>query len=183
VSPLDSNLAVAQLTQAKLGDLKGSERRRQVKELLRLTGLLEQGSVSLNQRATTLAALAVAALGAFGAFATRLSEIHSLGMTIAAAALLTAATVALLAAALFALRSARPGGKWSDNFAAWSRTAIEQPPDRDALAEHLASTIKMQLRRNRDKAELMKHAYRSSTLAVIAAALAVTVVAVDAVVF
>lgn len=160
--------------------LERKARKRQLCELQRLTALLEQGSISLNQRATTLSALAVAALGAFGAFATRLGDIHSQGLTIATSALLVVASLALLAAALFALYSARPGGKWSENFAIGAKAAIEGVTDGPVQAEHLKTTIQMQLGRNGRKAELMKHAYFWSTIAVIAVALAVTVVGVDA---
>lgn len=160
--------------------LSDVERENQLQELQRLAEMLEHGSNSLNQRATTLAALAVAALGAFGAFATRLGDIHLKGMTIATAALLGLASTALLGAALFALRSARPGGQWSEGFAKHAASAIEGPVEPRDQATHLSESIKQQLRRNKFKADRMRHAYESSTFAVIAAALAVLVVAVDA---
>jgi hypothetical protein len=177
----ETNLAVAQLRQAtspaKLGRRK---RKRQLRELRRLATLLDQGSVSLNQRATTLAALAVAALGAFGVFATRFGEIDDEGLRIAAAALLAVASFSLLAAALLALWSARPAGRWTVHFAVGAEGVVDATATPAEMADHLTKTIQVQLERNKDKAKLMKRASTCSSVALVAATLAVIGVALDA---
>jgi hypothetical protein len=160
--------------------LTSAERKDQLRELRHLVEQLEQGSASLNQRATTLAALGVAALGVFGAFATRLGGLHYEVLTILTAAALAIGSLALVRAALYALDSVRPGGDWSRNFADRARVSIETPTDDAAQATHLVEAIKVQLDRNRYKAATMRRANFYSSMALVAVTAAVLIVGVDA---
>jgi hypothetical protein len=161
--------------------LTPAERQVQLRELRHLAEQLEQGSASLNQRATTLAALGVAALGVFGAFATRLGGLHDEVLTILTAAALAIGSLALVRAALYALDSVRPGGNWSRNFADRARVSIEAPTDGAAQATHLVKAIKTQLERNKYKADTMRCANFYSSVALVAVTVAVLFVGVDTV--
>jgi uncharacterized protein involved in cysteine biosynthesis len=143
---------------------------------------LGQGSGSLNQRATTLAALAVAALGAFGIFSAQIGEIDPSGLSIAAAVLVGIAGVALLGAAIFALASVLPAGKWTATFADRVETVARGQLDTDLRCRHLLRAVKAQLERNYQKATLMKKAYGLTGVALLAATLAVVAALVGAVI-
>jgi hypothetical protein len=162
------------------GSRPPEQQARQLGELEGMVATLEQGSTSLNQRATTLASLAVAALGAFGVFASRIGEIGIRGLEISAAALLAVAALALLIGAWYALLSVQPGGKWSDNFAKRAKTVARGQMERSLLLDHLVETVEMQLERNTGKAVRMKKSYRWTAFALLTATGAVMVVLVDA---
>lgn len=142
---------------------------------------LAQGSGSLNQRATTLAALAVAALGAFGVFSAQIGKIDPPGLSIAVAALVGIAGFALFLAAVFALASVLPSGRWTATFAARVETVAEGQLDTTLRSRHLLRAVKMQLARNYQKATLMKKAYWLTGIALLAATLAVLTALVGAV--
>lgn len=173
-------LAVELLKRVEISLARSTEERsRQLGELENMVAELEQGSSSLNQRATTLSTLAVAALGTFGVFAAQLDSITMRGLAIATAVLLGAASFALLFAAWFALRSVRPAGKWSDNFAVRAEAVAKgEMGDRRRL-EHLVRTVQSQLERNNTKARSMKLANDCAAGAVVAATAAVIPVLVD----
>lgn len=174
-------LAVEILQHVRSTSARSSEERKeQLRELEEMVKTLEGGSSSLNQRATTLAALAVAALGAFGIFASRISSVQMGGMAIAAGSLLGIASLALLVTAGFALWSARPGGKWSENFASRAEVVIEGRMEFKIHLDHLVETVKLQLKRNHNKARRMKRAYDSSAIALVTGTSSVIVVLVDA---
>lgn len=143
---------------------------------------LGEGSGSLNQRATTLAALAVAALGAFGIFSAQIGEIDPQGLSIAAASLVGIAGFALLAASLFALTSVLPSGRWTATFAARVETVAEGRLDTNLRSRHLLKAVKMQLARNYQKATHMKRAYWLTGIALLAATMAVGAALVGAVI-
>jgi len=143
---------------------------------------LGQGSGSLNQRATTLAALAVAALGAFGIFSAQIGEIDPSGLSIAVAVLIGIAGFALFLAAVFALASVLPSGRWTAIFAARVETVAEGQLDTTLRSRHLLRAVKMQLERNYQKATLMKKAYWLTGIALLAATLAVITALVGAVI-
>ena len=158
---------------------RSQEQARQLVELEDMVATLEQGSTSLNQRATTLASLAVAALGAFGVFASQIGKIGIRGLEIAAAALLAVAALALLIGAWYALLSVQPGGKWSDNFAKRMKTVVRGQMETGLRLDHLIETVEMQLERNTAKAVRMKKSYRWTAFALLTASCAVLVVLVD----
>jgi hypothetical protein len=158
---------------------KRKERVRQLEELEGMVAVLEQGSASLNQRATTLSSLAAAALGAFGIFASQVGSVELGGLKIAAAALLTLAALALLAGAYYALSSVRPAGRWSDNFARRAEVVAKGDMRASLRLEYLVETVQMQLERNNSKAMLMKKSYQWAAFALLAATSAVIVVLVD----
>lgn len=143
---------------------------------------LGQGSGSLNQRATTLAALAVAALGAFGIFSAQIGQIDPPGLSIAVAVLIGIAGFALFLAALFAMASALPSGRWTATFAARVETVAEGKLDMTLHSRHLPRAVKMQLARNYQKATLMKKAYWLTGIALLAATLAVITALVGAII-
>ena len=153
-------------------------RRLQLAELKHLAEVLDKGSVSLNQRATTLAALAVAALGAFGVFGSRLGQAHPHRLAIASAAFLAIATIALAIAAVLALLAAAPGSnsEWSTNFATRAARVLEGSMSDTGQLDHFAVEITRQLVRNKKKAVRMRRAYRCSLVAIVSASLAVGVV-------
>jgi len=143
---------------------------------------LGQGSGSLNQRATTLGALAAAALGAFGIFSNQIGGLHPSGLSIAAAILVGTAAFALLAAAGTALASVLPSGKWTATFAARVEMVAEGQLSTDLRSRHLLRAVKMQLERNYQKATLMKKAYWLTGVALVAATLAVITTLIGAVI-
>lgn len=143
---------------------------------------LGQGSGSLNQRATTLAALAVAALGAFGIFSAQVGKIDPSGLSIAVAVLIGISGFALFLAAVFALVSVHPSGRWTATFAARVETVAAGQLETTLRSRHQLRAVKMQLARNYQKAMLMKRAYWLTGLALLAATLAVMTVLVGAVI-
>jgi hypothetical protein len=151
----------------------------QVEELIRLEEVVENGTASLNQRATTLGALAVAALGAFGVFAGKISELdesHQAKVLVAIG--IAVASVALFIAAALALWSARPSRNWVQRFAKVNRPVVRG--DLSDRGERVTLAVKGQLLRNRSKAGLMTWAYGAITVALVAVTFAVVVVAVNA---
>jgi hypothetical protein len=147
----------------------------QIMELRRLSTVLEAGSSSLNQRATTLAGLAVAGIGTFGLFAGKLAEVDGAHGRHIVAYALVAATVFLALGAAFALVAVLPGGKWGQSFAEEAKPLIEGKLNQ--RGEKSAAMVAMQLKRNSGKAVWMKRAYRSTGLALIAIVVAVVAVA------
>jgi len=143
---------------------------------------LGEGSSSLNQRATTLAALAAAALGAFGVFSSQVGDIDPQWLSIVAATFVGIAAVTLVAAAGFALASVLPGGKWTATFAARVESVAEGKLDPKLHSRHLLRATKEQLERNYQKATLMKKAYWLTGIALVAATVAVMAALVGAVV-
>jgi len=175
--------AIERLRQVELTPAETEKgKKQQLGELEKMIKALGQGSGSLNQRATTLAALAVAALGAFGVFSAHIGDINPSGLKIAAAALVGTAGVALLAAATFALASVLPGGRWTATFADRVETVAEGKLDTDLRCRHLLRAIKAQLERNYQKATLMKKAYWLTGVALVAATLAVITALIGALV-
>lgn len=162
-------------------DTKG-KRKKQESELEKMIKALGQGSGSLNQRATTLAALAVAALGAFGVFSAQVGKIDPSGLSIAVAGSIGIAGFALLVAAGFALAAVLPAGKWTATFAARVETVAEGKLDTELHSRHLLQAVKDQLERNYQKATLMKKAYWFTAVALLAATLAVVAALVGAVI-
>ena len=173
-------LAVEALTRAKVAPAKNAKKReQQILELEEMVSSLEKGSSSLNQRATTLAALAVAALGAFGIFASRLDSIGNEVLQIVIAGLLVVTSLALLVAASFALWSVRPAGWWSENFADRAEDVMAGQMGERRRLDHLSRTAKVQLQRNNEKARRMKQAYDASAVALVAATSAVVTILLD----
>ena len=180
----EGDKALLRLEDAQPNLARGVKARRiQLGELKHLAEVLDKGSISLNQRATTLAALAVAALAAFGVFASRLGQAHPHGLAVASAALVAIAGISLAIAAVLALLAAAPGSnsEWSKNFATWATCVIEGSMSKQEQLEHFSREIPRQLRRNKRKAVRMRRAYRCSLGAVVSATLAVGVVVVSVV--
>jgi formate hydrogenlyase subunit 3/multisubunit Na+/H+ antiporter MnhD subunit len=151
----------------------------QLEELIRLEEVVEKGSASLNQRATTLGALAVAALGAFGIFAGKIGELeesHQAKVLVAIA--LAVASIALFLAAAMALWAARPSRDWVQRFGKAHRPVVRG--DLSDRGERVAVAVKGQLLRNKAKAGRMSWAYGAIALALVAVTFAVVVVAVNA---
>jgi len=150
----------------------------QIAELRRLAAVLETGSSSLNQRATTLAGLAVAGIGTFGLFAGKLAEIHGADAREVVAIALVAASVFLAISAGCALLTVLPGGKWGPSFAEEAQPVIQG--DLGQRGQKSAAMVKSQLKRNSEKAIRMRWAYRSTAVALIAVVVAVVAVALQA---
>ncbi|MFL5872218.1 MAG: hypothetical protein ACJ75T_01910 [Solirubrobacterales bacterium] len=149
----------------------------QIAELRRLAAVLETGSSSLNQRATTLAGLAVAGIGTFGLFAGKLAEIHGADARELVAIALVAASVFLAISAGFALLAVLPGGKWGRSFAEEAQPVIQG--ELGQRGQKSAAMVKSQLKRNSEKAIRMRWAYRSTAVALIAVVVAVVAVALQ----
>ncbi|MCW2979911.1 MAG: hypothetical protein JWO14_1638 [Solirubrobacterales bacterium] len=149
----------------------------EVQELIRLSEILEQGSSSLNQRATTLAALTVTALGAFGVFAGKIHELHG-GITKAFVAVaLVDASLALVLSAGIGLLAVAPGSDWREKFEAESRPILAGRLDK--RVETLRERVTKQTERNSWKANRMKVSYLLTSVALVAAAAAVVAVAIS----
>jgi hypothetical protein len=153
-------------------------KKRQLEELEKMIEALAQGSGSLNQRATTLAALAAAALGAFGVFSAQMDEITPSGLSIAAAVLVGVSSIALLAGAGFALKSVRPWGRWTANFAANVESVAKGEMGLELRCLYLLRAVKTQLERNHMKATVMRRAYLLTGVALMSATASVIVVLV-----
>jgi hypothetical protein len=149
----------------------------EVQELIRLSEILEQGSASLNQRATTLAALTVAALGLFGVFAGKIHGLHG-GITrgFVAVALIDA-TLALVLSAFVNLLAIVPRGDWREKFEAESRPILAGRLDK--RVQTLRARVTNQAERNRWKADRMKVSYLLTSVALVAVATAVVAVTIS----
>ncbi len=160
------------------GAVRRSAQDEQLNEMRRLAAVLEAGSSSLNQRATTLAGLAVAGLGTFGLFAGKLNEVHGADARQIVAIALAVASFSLAIGAGFALFAVFPGGRWAVVFSAEAKPLIEG--DLTKRGEATAAMVKMQLARNSEKAVWMKRAYGATAVALIAVFVAVVSVAHEA---
>jgi hypothetical protein len=157
--------------------------RRQFAELERLQAVLDNGSTSLNHRATTLAGLAVAALGAVGIFATRLADVEPNLLTRLAAISLIVSAIGLILTTIEALRAASPECMWANAFSEWATSVIGGYMTREARLLHLEGAIKHQLGRNQGKVGRMKRAYDGCRVAILGVAIAVVLTAADGVAY
>jgi hypothetical protein len=149
----------------------------EVRELVRLSEILEKGSSSLNQRATTLAALTVAALGAFGVFAGKIHELDGGNTQGFVAIALIVASSALALSAGVGLWAVVPRNDWKEKFEAESQPIVKG--DLNKRIETLRSRVTNQTVRNSWKAGRMKVSYLLTGIALVAAAAAVVAVAIS----